>query len=260
MVARIGVAEIPTDPMPMDIADTYLILEKDMDKWVSASSKKELIEKIKEKISVIPGINFVFTQPVEMRFNELLTGIREDVAIKLYGEDLNVLATKAQEMAKIIGSVRGAADVRVEATSGLPQITVTYNRAKVAQYGLNIKKLNQYVSSAFAGASAGVIFEGEKRFDVVIRLSEDYRQNINNLMDLFVDLPNGSQVPLKEMASISYVPGPMQISRDNTYRRIYVGVNVRGRDVETMIEEIQAKMYKELSLPTGYYITYGGSF
>ena len=260
VVARIGVAEIPTDPMPMDIADAYIILEKDRDKWVSASSKQELIDKIHEKISVIPGVNYVYTQPVELRFNELLTGVREDVAIKLYGEDLNILAAKAQEMARIIGSVKGAADVRVEATSGLPQITVTYNRAKLAQYGLNIKKLNQYVSSAFAGASAGVIFEGEKRFDVVIRLSESYRQDINNLMDLFVDLPNGSQVPLKEVAEISYKPGPMQISRDNTYRRIYVGVNVRGRDVESMIEEIQAKMDKELELPSGYYITYGGSF
>jgi len=260
VVARIGVAEIPTDPMPMDIADAFIILEKDMSKWVSASSKQELIDKIHEKISVIPGVNYVYTQPVELRFNELLTGVREDVAIKLYGEDLHVLASKAQEMAKIIGSVEGAADVRVEATSGLPQITVTYDRARVAQYGLNIKKLNQYVSSAFAGASAGVIFEGEKRFDVVIRLAENYRQDISNLMDLFVDLPNGSQVPLKEMANISYKPGPMQISRDNTYRRIYVGVNVRGRDVETMIEEIQAKMDKELDLPSGYYITYGGSF
>jgi heavy metal efflux system protein len=260
MVARIGVAEIPTDPMPMDIADTYLILEKDMDKWTSASSKEELIEKISDKISVIPGVNYVFTQPVELRFNELLTGVREDVAIKLYGEDLDILAAKAQEMAKIIGSVQGAADVRVEATSGLPQITVNYDRAKLAQYGLNIEKLNQYVSAAFAGASAGVIFEGEKRFDVVIRLADSYRKDISNLMNLFVDLPNGSQVPLKEVANISYQPGPMQISRDNTYRRIYVGVNVRGRDVETMIEEIQGRMDKELELPAGYYITYGGSF
>jgi len=260
MVARIGVAEIPTDPMPMDIADTYIILEKDMSKWVSASSKAELIEKISEKISVVPGVNYVFTQPVELRFNELLTGVREDVAIKIYGEDLDILAEKAQEMAKIIRSVQGAADVRVEATSGLPQITVNYDRAKVAQYGLNISKLNQYVSAAFAGASAGVIFEGEKRFDVVIRLSDAYRKDISNLMNLFVDLPNGSQVPLKEVAHISYQPGPMQISRDNTYRRIYVGVNVRGRDVETMIEEIQGKLDAQLKLPAGYYITYGGSF
>ncbi len=260
MIARIGVAEIPTDPMPMDIADTYIILEKDESKWVSASSKAELIEKIREKIAVIPGVNYVFTQPVELRFNELLTGVREDVAIKLYGEDLTVLADKANEMAAIISKVQGAADVRVEATSGLPQMTVQYNRAKLAQYGLDITKLNQYVSSAFSGASAGVIFEGERRFDLVIRLSQKYRVDINSLMNLYVDLPNGAQVPLKEVAEISYQPGPMQISRDNTYRRIYVGVNVRGRDVETMVNEIQQKLDAQLDLPPGYYITYGGSF
>ena len=260
MISRIGVAEIPTDPMPMDIADSYVILEKEKSKWTSADSKEELIEKIKEKISVIPGVNFVFTQPVELRFNELLTGVREDVAIKLYGEDLDILAEKANEMASIIQTVPGAGDVRAEATSGLPQMTVVYNRAKMAQYGVTIEKLNDYVSAAFAGEAASVIFEGEKRFEVVIRLAEAYRKNIDNLKNLYIDLPNGNQVPLKEVADISYKPGPMQISRDNTYRRIYVGVNVRGRDVKSMVEEIQAKLDEQLELPPGYYITYGGSF
>ena len=260
MISRIGVAEIPTDPMPMDIADSYIILEKDKSKWTSAESKEELIEKIKEKISVIPGVNFVFTQPVELRFNELLTGVREDVAIKIYGEDLDVLAEKAQEMAAIIQTVDGAGDVRAEATSGLPQMTVVYNRAKMAQYGVTIDKLNDYVSAAFAGESASVIFEGEKRFEVVIRLAEAYRKDINNLKNLYIDLPSGNQVPLKELADISYKPGPMQISRDNTYRRIYVGVNVRGRDVKSMVEEVQQKLDAQLKLPPGYYITYGGSF
>jgi len=260
MISRIGVAEIPTDPMPMDIADSYIILEKDKSKWTSAESKEELIEKIKEKISVIPGVNFVFTQPVELRFNELLTGVREDVAIKIYGEDLDILAEKATEMAAIIQTVEGAGDVRAEATSGLPQMTVVYNRAKMAQYGVTIDKLNDYVSAAFAGETASVIFEGEKRFDVVIRLAKAYRQDINNLKNLYIDLPNGNQVPLKEVADISFKPGPMQISRDNTYRRIYVGVNVRGRDVKSMVEEIQQKLDAQLKLPPGYYITYGGSF
>ena len=260
MISRIGVAEIPTDPMPMDIADSYIILEKDKSKWTSAESKAELIEKMKEKISVIPGVNFVFTQPVELRFNELLTGVREDVAIKIYGEDLDVLAEKAQEMAAIIQTVDGAGDVRAEATSGLPQMTVVYNRAKMAQYGVTIDKLNDYVSAAFAGESASVIFEGEKRFEVVIRLAEAYRKDINNLKNLYIDLPSGNQVPLKELADISYKPGPMQISRDNTYRRIYVGVNVRGRDVKSMVEEVQQKLDAQLKLPPGYYITYGGSF
>ncbi|WP_268223116.1 CusA/CzcA family heavy metal efflux RND transporter [Sinomicrobium oceani] len=260
MISRIGVAEIPTDPMPMDIADSYIILEKDKSKWTSADSKEELIEKIQEKIAVIPGVNFVFTQPVELRFNELLTGVREDVAIKLYGENLDVLADKANEMASIIKTVPGAGDVRAEATSGLPQMTVEYDRAKMAQYGVTIDKLNDYISASFAGEKASVVFEGEKRFDVVIRLSESYRQDINNLKNLYIDLPNGAQVPLKEVANISYKPGPMQISRDNTYRRIYVGVNVRGRDVKSMVEEIQTKLDAQLNLPPGYYITYGGSF
>jgi cobalt-zinc-cadmium resistance protein CzcA len=260
VVSRIGVAEIPTDPMPMDIADSYIILEKDKSKWTSADSKEELIEKIQDKISVVPGVNFVFTQPVELRFNELLTGVREDVAIKLYGEDLDVLADKVQEIAAVIRSVPGAADLNVEATSGLPQMTVEYNRAKMAQYGVTVDKLNDYVSAAFAGEAAGVIFEGEKRFDVVIRLAKEFRQDINNLKNLYIDLPSGAQVPLKEVANISYKPGPMQISRDNTSRRISVGVNVRGRDVKSMVEEIQQKLETDVKLPPGYFVTYGGSF
>ncbi|MBG48980.1 MAG: CusA/CzcA family heavy metal efflux RND transporter [Pseudozobellia sp.] len=260
VVSRIGVAEIPTDPMPMDIADSYIILEKDKSKWTSADSKEELIEKIQEKISVVPGVNFVFTQPVELRFNELLTGVREDVAIKLYGEDLGVLADKVQEIAAVIRTVPGAADLNVEATSGLPQMTVEYNRAKMAQYGVTVNKLNDYVSASFAGEQASVIFEGEKRFDVVIRLAKDFRQDINNLKNLYIDLPSGNQVPLKEVAEISYKPGPMQISRDNTSRRISVGVNVRGRDVKSMVEEIQQKLEAQVKLPPGYFVTYGGSF
>tara|TARA_R110000765_G_scaffold9911_3_gene30837 strand:- start:13076 stop:17488 length:4413 start_codon:yes stop_codon:yes gene_type:complete len=260
MVSRIGVAEIPTDPMPMDIADSYIILEKDKSKWTSADSKEELVEKIQEKISMVPGVNFVFTQPVELRFNELLTGVREDVAIKLYGEDLGVLANKIQEIAAVIRTVPGAADLNVEATSGLPQMTVVYNRAKMAQYGVTVDKLNDYVSAAFAGEKASVIFEGEKRFDVVIRLAQEFRKDINSLKNLYIDLPSGAQVPLKEVADISYKPGPMQISRDNTYRRISIGVNVRGRDVKTMVEEIQQKLEAEVKLPAGYYVTYGGSF
>ena len=260
VISRIGVAEIPTDPMPMDIADCYIILEKDKSKWTSAETKEGLIEKIKEKIGVIPGVNFVFTQPVELRFNELLTGVREDVAIKLYGEDLEVLSNKIQEIAAVIRTVPGAVDLNVEATSGLPQITVSYNRAKMAQYGLSVDKLNDYVSAAFSGEKAGVIFEGEKKFDIVIRLAKEFRQDINSLKNMYVDIPGGAQIPLNEVAEISYKPGPMQISRDNTYRRISVGVNVRGRDVKSMVEEIQQKLETEVKLPPGYYVTYGGSF
>ncbi|WP_373057620.1 CusA/CzcA family heavy metal efflux RND transporter [Zunongwangia sp. H14] len=260
MVARIGVADIPTDPMPMDIADTYIILDKNKENWTSAETKEKLIEKIKEELAVVPGVNFVFSQPVELRFNELLTGVREDVAIKLYGEDLDVLSQKAAKMANIIKTIPGAGDVNLEATSGLPQMTVRFNRRKVAQYGLNIQKLNRYISTAFAGGTAGVIFEGEKRFDMVVRLDKEHRRDIRDLKNLLIDLPGGNQIPVKEVAEISYQPGPMQISRDNTSRRIYVGVNVRGRDVESMVNDIQAKLDAELDLPPGYHIEYGGAF
>lgn len=258
--ARIGVADIPTDPMGFDYTDSFIILEKDMNKWVSAKSKEELIEKIKSKLSQLPGLNFTFSQPVELRFNELLTGVREDVAVKLFGEDLDVLSQKGEKMLEIISKIPGAEDVTLERTAGLPQMTVQYDRKKIAQYGLDISKLNRYVSAAFAGSSAGVIFEGEKRFDMVIRLDEQHRKSIEDLRNLYVDLPNGKQVPIKELAEINFQPGAMQISREGTFRRIYVGVNVRGRDVESVVNDIQQKLDKQLNLPAGYYVTYGGEF
>ncbi|MEN6423108.1 MAG: CusA/CzcA family heavy metal efflux RND transporter [Smithella sp.] len=258
--ARIGVADIPTDPMGFDFTDSFIILEKDKSKWVSASTKEELIEKIREKLAHLPGLNFTFSQPVELRFNELLTGVREDVAVKLFGEDLDVLSEKGEKIEQIIKTVPGAEDVTLERTAGLPQMTVQYDRGKIAQYGLDIAKLNRYVSAAFAGSSAGVIFEGERRFDMVIRLDKEHRKSIEDLRNLYVDLPNGKQVPIKEVAEINFQPGAMQISREGTFRRIYVGVNVRGRDVESVVNEIQQKLDKQLELPAGYYITYGGEF
>lgn len=259
IVSRIGVAEVPTDPMPMDLADVFVIL-KPKSEWVSASSKDELVEKMKKTVSQIPGVNYEFTQPIEMRFNELLEGVREDIAIKLYGEDIDILANKAEEVAKIIAGTQGIGDMRVEATKGLPQMTVVYNRYKLAQYGLNVSQLNTILESSFAGGKAGVIFEGEKRFDLVVRLNEQHRKSIEDLKNLYINVPNGSQIPLKEVAEISYQPGPMQISRDNTNRRIYVGINVRGRDVKSLVTEIQQKLDSTLELPPGYYIRYGGAF
>ncbi|MBY5959160.1 CusA/CzcA family heavy metal efflux RND transporter [Membranicola marinus] len=260
-VARIGVADIPTDPMPMDISDMFIILEKDQSKWTSAASKAELIEKIKSKLNEeLVGVNLVFSQPVELRFNELLTGVREDVAVKLYGDDLEILARKAEEMAGIIRTVPGVGDVSAERTSGLPQMTVQYDRKKMAQYGLDIAKVNDYINTAFAGGQAGVIFEGEKRFDLVVRFDTNHRKNIDDLRNMYIDLENGTQIPIKEVAEISYVPGPMQISRDNTFRRTNVGVNTRGRDVESVVKDIQSRLNEELELPPGYYMTYGGEF
>tara|TARA_R110000868_G_scaffold116996_2_gene310920 strand:- start:4905 stop:9272 length:4368 start_codon:yes stop_codon:yes gene_type:complete len=259
IISRIGVADVPTDPMPMDIADVFVIL-KPSDEWTSAESKDELLEKMKDAISIVPGVNFEFTQPIEMRFNELLTGVREDVAIKLFGEDLDVLASKAEEMGKIIATVPGVADMKVEAIDGLPQITVNYNRNKLAQYGLEINQLNSVLQAAFAGGKAGVIFEGEKRFDLVVRLQKENRESIADIQNLFINLPNGSQIPLREIADVSYESGPMQISRDNTNRRTYVGINIRDRDVKSVVEEIQSKLDAQFDLPPGYYIRYGGAF
>lgn len=256
---RFGVADVPTDPMPMDIGDCYVIL-KPKDEWVSAESKDELIDKMKEKLSIIPGVSYEFTQPLEMRFNELISGVREDIAVKLYGEDLQVLADKAVEMGKIISTVEGVADMKVEATTGMPQMTIQYERDKLAQYGLNINDINKVIQTAFAGGKAGVVFEGEKRFDLVVRLDSANRSSINDVKNLYINTPNGAQIPLKEVANISYEPGPMQISRDNTNRRTYVGINVRGRDIKSLVEEIQQKLKSELELPAGYYIRYGGAF
>ncbi len=259
IVSRIGVAEVPTDPMPMDLADIIVIL-KPKEEWVSASSKEELVEKMKSVVTKIPGVNYEFTQPIEMRFNELLEGVREDIAIKLYGDDVDVLASKANEVAAIIAGTAGIGDMKVEATTGLPQITVTYKRYKLAQYGLNVSTLNMILQSSFAGSSAGLIFENEKRFDLVVRLAKEDRASIESLKNLYVNVPNSAQIPLREIAEISYQSGPMQISRDNTNRRTYVGVNVRGRDVKSLVEEIKAKLDDQLVLPPGYFIRYGGAF
>jgi len=259
VICRIGVADVPTDPMPMDIADCFAIL-KPKSEWRPGMTKAKLISEIKAKTGLIPGINHEFTQPIEMRFNELLTGVREDVAVKLFGEDLEVLAVKAEEMGRLISSIDGVADMKVEATSGLPQITIKYNRHKLAQYGLNVSDINSIIQTAFAGSKAGVIFEGERRFDMVVRLDQSYRKGIDHVKNLYVYLKNGAQIPLREVADISYVSGPMQISRDNTNRRTYVGVNVRDRDVKSVVTDIQRKLENEFELPPGYYIRYGGAF
>ena len=257
--SRIGVADLPMDPMPMDIADNFVIL-KPKEQWTKVKTKQELIAGIREKISVLPGINYEFTQPIEMRFNELLTGIRQDVAIKLYGDDLDILAAKASEIAGLVKNVPGVAAVKAEATKGLPQITVKYDRNKLARYDLNISDINLVLETAFSGGVAGVMYEGERMFDLVVRLEEGNRQSIEDIRNLYVNLPNGTQIPLKEIADISYRPGPMQISRDNTNRRTYVGINVEGRDVKSIVDDIRVILDKKLDLPAGYYIRYGGAF
>ena len=259
VVTRIGAAEVPTDPMSMEQADMIIKL-KPKGEWTSARSREGLADKMKASMSVLPGLDFEFTQPIEMRFNELITGVRTDVAIKIYGEDLGKLQQLGDRVADLVHHVDGAADVTVDKTIGLPQMVVRYDREKIAQYGLGIKALNRIVRMAFAGESAGMIIEGEKRFDLVVRFGEAFREDISNLQNLYVDLPNGRQIPLREVASVEYSTGPAKISRDDTKRRIVIGINVRNRDVESLVKEVQEILASQLQLPEGYYITYGGQF
>ena len=259
VVSRIGAAEVPTDPMSMEESDVIIKL-KPKDQWVSASSKDELADKFKEALKIIPNMEVEFTQPIEMRFNELVTGVRADVAIKIFGEDLNVLSLKADEIKNLIENVEGASDISVEKVEGLPQMSVTYKRGKIARYGLNIADLNQLITMGFAGEAVGSVFEGEKRFDLVIRLNKQNRKNLESLENLYVDTPTGFKIPLNELAEIKYTTGPAQISRDDTKRRIVVGINVRNRDLQSVVDDVSALINAKIKLPPGYSITYGGQF
>lgn len=259
VVSRIGTGEVPNDPMSMEMSDLIVVLHE-KDQWTKAETKEELAGLMRTEMSAVPGVNFAFSQPIEMRFNELMTGVRSDVAIKIYGDDLNLLFNKANEAAGIIANIQGAADINVEQITGLPQMVVDYDRDKIARYGLTIENVNNTIQTAFSGGIAGVVFEGERRFDLAVRLQEPFRQNIEHLRGLYISLPNGEQVPLDQVASIEYQEGPAQISRDDTRRRIVIGVNVRDRDVESLVDEISQILDAELTLPAGYYITYGGAF
>lgn len=259
IVTRIGSAEIPTDPMPFERGD-MMIAMKPKEDWTTADNKQEMIEKMEKALSVLPGVNVEITQPMQMRFNELMTGIRQDVAIKIYGEDLDVLADEAEKTAKLIKNVNGITEPFIEKVSGLPQVQVVYNRDKIAQYGLSISDVNMVLKTAFAGNVAGVVYEGEKRFDMVVRLQRDLRENIVNIENLFIPLPSGNKVPLNQVAGISFKDAPAQVSRDDGKRRIYVGFNVKGRDIESAVTEIQQILDSKLKLPAGYFITYGGQF
>ena len=260
VVSRIGAAEVPTDPMSMEESDVIVKL-KPKSEWTSASSKDELADKIKAALEKeIPNMEIEFTQPIEMRFNELISGTRSDVAVKVFGEDLNILAQKAHEIKNAIVKVEGAADIIIEKTEGLPQMSVVYDRSKIARYGLNIADLNEMIALGFAGKTVGNVFEGEKRFDMVVRLDQANRQDIEDLRNLYVSTPMGEQIPLSELASIEYTEGPAKISRDNTNRRIVVGINVRNRDLQSVVTDIQQIVNTQVKLPDGYYVKYGGQF
>ena len=259
IVSRIGAAEVPTDPMSMEEIDMIIKL-KPKDEWISAKTKEDLADKFKNALSVIPGIDYEFTQPIEMRFNELITGVRADIAIKIFGENLDYLNSKAIEIKNLIEDIPGAADVILEKTAGLPQMSVIYKRDKIAYYGLDIQVLNNYLAMAFGGETAGSVFEGEKRFDMVVRMQKQNRQDIDNIKQLQVSLPNGEQIPLNELADINFGEGPAKISHDNTHRRVVVSVNARNRDLQSVVEDIQAKIDKNITMEPGNYISYGGQF
>ena len=259
IVTRIGAAEIPTDPMSMEETDVIVILHPPSE-WTTVETKDELAEAFKEALKIIPGLEFEFTQPIEMRFNELITGVRADLAIKVFGEDLDVLLQTAQKIEAAIQGVEGAADIIVEKVDGLPQMKIEYDRAKVARFGLNIEDLNQIITMGFAGQTAGRVFEGEKQFDLVVRFEKEFRQDISNLENVAVQLPTGGSIPLSELATISYTKGPSKISRDNTQRRIVIGVNVRNRDLQSVVDDIQAIVANKIDVPEGYSVSYGGQF
>ncbi len=261
VVSKIGSSEIPTDPMSVEDADIMIIM-KEKSAWTTTQDRYELVELMAEALAPLEasGASFEFTQPIELRFNELLTGSKADVAVKIYGDDLSELAQKAEEAASLIRQVKGAADVKVDRTEGFPQILIEYRRSQMARYGVSVEKVNRTIQSAFAGGVAGVVFEGERRFDLVVRLQPDSRKRVSDIESLQLRLANGKQLPIRELADIGFAEGPMQISRDDTKRQITIGVNVRERDLEGVVADIQQLLDQSLDLPPGYALRYGGEF
>ena len=274
VIAKIGSGEIPTDPMPIEAGDLIVVL-KPQDQWTSASSMDELATKMAEALEVIPGVEFGFQQPIQMRFNELISGAKQDVAIKIFGEDLAELTRLSGQINALVGSVPGTTDRYVEQVSGLPQIVVQIDREALARYGLSVDEVNQTISAAFAGQSAGLVYEGERRYDLTVRLAQNQRSSIDDVRALTIPVPDGRNrygeparsgvpaspaVPLAQVASVELRSGPNQIQREDAKRRLQVGFNVRDRDVESVVLELQQKINSQIKFPPGYYVTYGGQF
>lgn len=258
VVSKIGTAEVPTDPMAIEDADVMIIL-KDKKEWTSAKTREGLMEKMKEKLAPITWASFEFTQPIQLRFNELMTGSKSDIAVKIFGEDVEMLKSKADEAAVMISGIPGAGDVKVDQTDGLQQLSVQYDRDRLAQHGVNVAEVNQVIRAAYAGEKVGNIFEEERQFDLVVRIAPEYRQELN-LNNMTINTINGQQIPLSEIATIKNIEGPMLISREQARRFINIGVNVRERDVASLVEDIKDKLGASLELPPGYEIQYGGQF
>ena len=259
IVGKSGSGEIPTDPMPMEASDMMIIL-KDKSEWTSAETWDELSEKMSEELKAVPGVTFSFQYPVAMRFNELMTGAKQDVVCKIFGENLDTLSKYSKLLGNVASKVDGAENIYVEPIDGLPQLIITYKRNQIAQYGLNIQEINKVVNTAFAGQSSGLVYEDEKRFDLVVRLAGEQRQSLEDVQNLLIPTPQGTQIPLSSVADVSIKESVNQIQREDAKRRIIVGFNIRGRDVQTIVNDLQAQVESKLKLPTGYYITYGGAF
>jgi cobalt-zinc-cadmium resistance protein CzcA len=259
VVGKTGSAEVPTDPMPPEATDMMIIL-KPQSEWKNDKTYDELADEIMSKLEVMPGIFFEKNQPIQMRFNELMTGIRQDVAVKIFGENLDSLLFYADKVSQVIQSTQGASSPQVERVAGLPQINIEYDRTRMANYGINVKQVNDVVSTAFAGKSAGVVYENERQFDLIVRLDTTHRSSIEDINNLMIPTNNGNQIPLSQVANVAYKLGPAQISREASKRRIVVGFNVKDRDVQSLVEEIQLKLNSTIKLPSGYYFTYGGTF
>jgi heavy metal efflux system protein len=259
VVGKTGAADIATDPMPPEASDLLVIL-KPKKEWKTTHDFYELSDMMGEKLSTIPGVIAEPSQPIQMRFNELMTGIRQDVAIKIFGENLDTLIAYADKVASVIGPIKGITQPQVERVDGLPQITIEYDRARLAGYGLNIEDVNHVISTAFAGEVAGAVYENERKFDLVLRLDSGYRKSLDDVSNLYIPMKDGNQIPLSQVATVAFKTGPAQISREAGKRRIYVSFNVSGRDVASVVKEAQEKLNKKVKLPPGYYYTYGGTF
>lgn len=259
VVGKTGAGEVPTDPMPPGATDLMIIL-KPQDEWKSGRTYDELGDAIEEKLSVIPGVFIEKSQPIQMRFNELMTGIKQDVAIKIFGENLDSLSVYAKKVENVIINVKGVSSPQVEQVDGLPQINIEYDRLRIANYGLNVEDINGIVSTAFAGKAAGVVYENERKFDLVVRLDSTSRRSIDDVNNLLIPTPSGNQIPLSQVAKIDFKLGPAQISREAGKRRIVIGFNIQDRDVQSVVNEIQGKLATKVKLPSGYYFTYGGTF
>jgi cobalt-zinc-cadmium resistance protein CzcA len=258
--AKIGTPEVATDPMPPNVADNFVML-KPRDQWPDPTmTQTELVREIEAAVKQLPGNNYEFTQPIQMRFNELISGVRADLGIKVFGDDLEQLEVSAEEILTVIESMPGAADARVEQVSGLPMLSVVPKRLAIARYGLNVMMVQDLVAAAIGGEPAGLIFEGDRRFELIVRLPESIRRDLDGLSELPVPLRNGGYVPLSEVATLDIAPAPNQISRENGKRRVVVTTNVRGRDLGSFVAEVKTRIAQEVDLPAGYWLDYGGTF